>query len=285
VPVAARHPAPPARRLLARVAHLVVPASCAACGSALAPARPPFGLCLPCRGRLVPATAGAACPCCGAPVPEPPPTARPAPRCAACRRRPPAFERLVAPWSYRPPLREVVRALKFGRLAHLGERLARPLGAELRAAGLAGAGPPACQAVVPVALHWRRRLARGYDQAARIAAPLAGELGLSFHPALVRVRGTPPQTGLARSARRANVRGAFRVRRSEAGRVAGRRVLLVDDVTTTGATLDDAARALLAAGAATVVAVAVARTPEGPSGRRTVPRLPIRGPLPSIDSG
>ena len=287
---------PPVRRLVSRfghrVAHWIVPASCAGCGAALSPARPPFGLCARCRGRLVlAAPRDAACPCCGGPIPEPPrrgsirtelepprvppggtaarrrPSpggglSRAVPLCDACRRRPPAFERLIAPWSYRPPLSEVAKALKFGRLPHLGGRLARPLAAALRTERGVGVGPGACEVVVPVALHWRRRLARGYDQAERIARPLARELGLPCRAALVRVRRTPPQTALARDARRANVRGAFRVRRHLVGRVAGRRVLLVDDVATTGATLDAAARALLAAGARAVVAAAVARTPE-----------------------
>ena len=271
-----------AARLAARVAHVIVPACCAGCGGALSPARPPFGLCARCRGRLVlAAPRGAGCPCCGGPVPEPPGRSS-APACDACRRRPPAFERLVAPWSYRPPLSEVAKALKYGRLPHLGDRLARPLAAALRAEEGIASGPGACQLVVPVALHWRRRLARGYDQAERIARPLARELGLPCRAALTRVRPTPPQTALARAARRANVRGAFCVRRSAAARVAGLRVLVVDDVATTGATLDAAARALLAAGARTVVAAAVARTPDGrpqdarddaPAGRRARPRF------------
>jgi ComF family protein len=137
----------------------------------------------------------------------------------------------------------------------VGGRLAAPLAAELAAA------PAGWDLVVPVPLHWRRRLARGYNQAAAIARPLACRLGLPAAEALARCRPTPPQTALPRPARRHNPRGAFAVPARHRRRLAGRRVLLVDDVVTTGATLDAAARALLAAGAAEVHAVAVARTP------------------------
>ncbi len=113
--------------------------------------------------------------------------------------------------------------------------------------------------MVPVPLHWRRQMARGYNQAERIARPLAKRLGRPLITALRRTRATPPQALLERPHRRANLRGAFRGRRSSA--IRGRRVLLVDDVATTGATLHHASAALRRAGAASVMALAVARTP------------------------
>jgi ComF family protein len=102
--------------------------------------------------------------------------------------------------------------------------------------------------VVPVPLHERRLARRGFNQAALLAAPVARDLRARFAPlALVRSLDTPPQAVLARSSRLRNVEGAFRVRDSRG--VAGACVLLVDDVRTTGATLDACARALFEAGA------------------------------------
>jgi len=119
---------------------------------------------------------------------------------------------------------------------------------------------------VPVPLHPRRLRARGFSQAqalaaaARRAAPSpAGALPPVDATVLARVRATDEQAGLSRAARARNVHGAFAVSSRAAGRVAGRRVLLVDDVVTTGATAAACARALLGAGAARVEVLALAR--------------------------
>src|SRR5204863_6890690 len=112
--------------------------------------------------------------------------------------------------------------------------------------------------VVPVPLHWRRRWARGYNQAAAVGRELALGLGAKFAPELLRrVRHTPQQAQPSASARRENVRGAFRA--ASGARVAGRTVLLVDDVMTTGSTAGEAARTLREAGAKRVVAAILAR--------------------------
>jgi ComF family protein len=190
--------------------------------------------------------------------------------CGRCRSSPPAFERLHAGWRYEPPLDAVIARLKFGRLDYLGSHLGRALARRLedRLVAPPGGQPtgrsgvrPGCELVVPVPLHWRRRLARGYDQAAAIARPLARELDLPFAAVLVRRRPTPPQTALGRADRLSNLDGAFAVRLRGRERIRGRRLLLVDDVATTGATLDAAAAALRRAGAAAVVALVAARTP------------------------
>ena len=147
----------------------------------------------------------------------------------------------------------MIQGLKFGRLDYLGRHLAEAI-AEILGEELEG-----FDAVVPVPLHWRRRLARGYNQAERIARPLAGLLGLPPLSALSRRRATPPQSRLGREERLGNLRRAFRVPRPE--KISGLHLLLVDDVATTGATLDAAAATLKNAGAAAVTALAAGRTP------------------------
>ncbi|MFL6259393.1 MAG: ComF family protein [Thermoanaerobaculia bacterium] len=240
-------------RLLDRLVHALLPAACLGCGRQLPAAGASLSLCAPCRAALAPLPRQA-CAVCLRPL-----AAHALPegyRCGACRQTPPAFDRLAALWSYRPPLDAVVRGLKFGRLDYLGRHLALAM-ADGLGPGLAG-----CDRVVPVPLHWRRRLARGYNQAERIARPLAGRLGLPCVQALARRRATPPQSLLGREERLANLRKAFRVPRPE--RVRGLHILLVDDVATTGATLDAAAAALKKAGAAAITALVAGRTPLEP---------------------
>lgn len=228
----------------------IYPPLCLGCGREERPGPLTLGLCLPCRGRLKrltdPLCAGCGRPLAAAALPE-------RYLCGACRRRPPAFDRLRAVWAYQPPAEQVIRALKFGRLDFLGSHLAdeiwHRLGGELRQT----------EVVVPVPLHWRRQMSRGYNQAERIARPLARRIGRPLVPALRRVRPTPPQARLERPQRRSNLRRAFRVRRGAA--IRGRAILLVDDVATTGATLDQAAAALRRGGASSVLALAAARTP------------------------
>jgi ComF family protein len=113
-------------------------------------------------------------------------------------------------------------------------------------------------AVVPVPLHWLRRWRRGYNQSESIARSIANHLHIPCHSSwLRRLRNTPDQTLQTPTGRRENVRGAFRARRR--ARARGQAILLVDDVMTTGATANEAARALRAAGAARVVVAALAR--------------------------
>lgn len=239
-----------------RLLHALLPAPCLACGTPLPAAgfaaAPTLGLCLACRARLRPLPAGG-CAICGRPFPSASAAGLPPGwPCQACRDEPPSFERLLAVWSYEEPLTAVVRALKFRRLdylgRHLGEVLAGRFAAELGRIDL----------VVPVPLHWRRRFLRGYNQAERIALPLALRLGRPLVPLLRRTRATPPQSLLGKAARVANLRRAFRV--PDPARLRGRHLLLVDDVATTGATLEAAAAVLRDAGAAAVTAVTAGRT-------------------------
>lgn len=237
--------------LLDRTLHHLLPAPCLGCGTPL-PARPArFSLCAGCRRHLPGRRPGAACAGCGRDLP-------PGPRrqhCGRCLASPPPWAGLGIPWHYLPPADAVLRGFKYRRLGYLDHHLAGLL-AERCAALLepevaAGAG------VVAVPLHWRRRLLRGYDQAERLGRALAARLGAPLHPCLRRVRATAPQTSLPRPRRRGNLHGAFRCHRRPP-----ERAILVDDVTTTGATLEAAARCLRAAGCRRVTALAVARTPE-----------------------
>lgn len=140
--------------------------------------------------------------------------------------------------------------------------LAFPLGELARRAARQVARVDRPDVVVPVPLHPRRLAERGYNQAGLLAAPVAAELGVPLVPAaLARLRNTPQQARLDRAGRRRNMAGAFVV--ASAGCLAGRRVLVVDDVATSGATLDACRAALLDSGAEAVDALVVARAEAG----------------------
>jgi ComF family protein len=184
-------------------------------------------------------------------------------RCAACRRRPPAWDRLLVGWLYEPPLREVVVGLKFGRLEYLGAAIGRELAARF------GSELAACEAVVPMPLHWWRAWRRGYNQAELLARAVADAVERPLVRRLRRRRPTRPQTGLDRATRQRNLAGAFCWRGAPA--TAHGHWLLVDDVLTTGATLESAARALRAAGASRITALLAAATPHPSAAeRRTI---------------
>jgi ComF family protein len=115
-------------------------------------------------------------------------------------------------------------------------------------------------ALLPVPLHWRRLWARRFNQSAALAGTISDIGGVPvLHGALKRVRATPQQVGLSKTERADNVQGAFRVPADEKAHVAGRRLVLIDDVLTSGATVDTCARALLRAGAAHVDVLVFAR--------------------------
>ena len=157
-----------------------LPSPCLGCKEVVWEPRGSLGLCLRCRGALV-RWPQSGCAICGkllgaAHMPA-------GYRCGDCRRRRPPADRVVSTWCYQPPLDKVVAGLKFRRLEYLGDHLGRRLG-ELFRRQVGG-----CDLVVPVPLHWRRRLSRGYNQAAVIARPLARTLGLPVASVLRRRRG------------------------------------------------------------------------------------------------
>jgi ComF family protein len=226
------------------VAVLLAPA-CAACGAPLdAPTRGP--VCGACWRGIVPFSPPL-CLECGEPLPSWRRLSLDSCTCARCRRAPSSIACAGAIGDYEGRLRSIVHALKYGQRRSVAAGLAARM-REGCPAVLDGA-----DAVVPVPLHWRRRRRRGFNQ----AADLAGHLGPPVLDVLKRVRATPTQTGLRAGARRANVRGAFRLRRQRC--VRGLRLVLVDDVSTTGATLEACAIVLREAGAADVRAVTAAR--------------------------
>jgi len=132
-----------------------------------------------------------------------------------------------------------------------------------------------CIAAVP--LHWRRRWGRGFNQSELLARRLAGLSGVPFASLLKRVRATPAQAGLSSARRRRNLAGAFACRR-QAASLQGQRILLIDDVMTTGSTLAACARVLKRAGAARVGVLTVARADrrfDVPAGRQPIADQPI----------
>lgn len=229
------------RRLLTRL-----PASCLLCE---APADA-WGLCEPCL-RDLPWNRDC-CQRCALPLPEG------LMRCASCLTVPPLQERTLAPLRYEFPANHLISRLKYaGRLIH-----APVLGELLTAA--AGEHPgPLPDLLLPVPLHHRRLAARGYNQAMEIARPVARFTGLPIDTHLLqRTRATRAQMTLDRDARADNPAGAFAIDPRRLHAIgSGKRVALIDDVMTTGATLDEMARTLLAAGIAGVEYWVVARTP------------------------
>jgi ComF family protein len=234
-----------ARVFVDPVLALVFPTRCAACGDPMD--HPRSGpLCEPCWGSLP--RHGSLCGC-GVPLLLPL-----AAVCGRCRRGLSPFARGASLGPYDGSLRVVIHELKYRGRRRAAAQLAHRLDREPRVRDvLQGA-----DVLVPVPLHPRRRRERGFNQAELLAAELGrrGAIAVSSGT-LVRRTDTASQAGLTAARRRANVKGAFAVRHRS--RVAGRVIVLVDDVYTTGATARACARALRAAGAAEVRLVTVAR--------------------------
>lgn len=235
----------PVATLFARLVDALLPPRCALCG--LASGR--RAVCAGCSADLP----WLAWPCvrCGLPL-EPGQS-----RCAPgdCELPPGSpVTRLRAPLAYDFPVDRLVLRAKFGRSLPVCQALGELLVAGLGPPAAAGGPPPV---VVPIPLHWQRQRTRGFNQAGEIARVVARATGWPLRPdVLRRPRPTREQSGLTAQARRRNLRRAFSV----AGVVEGRAILLVDDVITTGATVEGAAAALAAAGAGAIEAWAVART-------------------------
>ncbi|MEO5733202.1 MAG: ComF family protein [Rubrivivax sp.] len=181
--------------------------------------------------------------------------------CGACLADPPPFERTVCAVDYGFPWNHVITAFKFQGRVELAAALAQRLMTALRRAQ-AGDDPLLLpERIVPVPLSDQRLRERGYNQAWELARPVSSALGIEADGRLLqRPLETAHQAELNRAARRLNLRGAFMVDPQRRSWLAGRRVALVDDVMTTGATAREAATVLLRAGAAAVQVWALART-------------------------
>ena len=180
-------------------------------------------------------------------------------RCASCAARTPAFDRARAACLYDDHARDLILKLKHADRTDLAGLFAHWL------ARAAADIIPEQDAIVPTPLHPLRLLARRYNQAAEIARPLARLTGLRyFADPVIRTRRTASQGGKSGDARRRNVAGVFAVPKAWRGRIAGKRLLLIDDVLTTGATVEGCARALKAAGAARVDVAVIARVKLAP---------------------
>jgi len=195
-----------------------------------------------------------ACAACGTPLPAP------APRCGRCLRAAPPWDGAACAFGYECPVDHLLRQLKYaGKLD-----IARGLG-EAAAVVLRRQPHARLDAVVPVPLHWRRGWRRGFNQALELARPLSRALRLPLRPGLLhRPRATREQASLSARARFANLRHAFRV----GGDVDGARLIVFDDVVTTGATAGAAVRALRDAGAREVLVWGCARAVTGPPAQR-----------------
>jgi ComF family protein len=226
-----------ARGVRRLVLDLIFPARCIGCGEGSSL------LCAACRLAL-PEAANPRCMRCWRPQAA-------SNTCSSCRAEPPAFDGLRAAFVHTGVARELVRGLKYRGMTALAEPMGSLLAGAMREHRLV------VDLVVPVPLSGLRRRTRGYNQAEELARALGRAAGLPVWPkALERTRHTAPQAGSGAEERLRNVAGAFRVRDDE---VNGRRVLIVDDVTTTGATLSACSDALKGAGAQAVWALAFTR--------------------------
>jgi ComF family protein len=217
----------------------IAPCTCLLCGADAA-VRP---LCPGCLADL-PWHNQPQCPQCATPTPD-------GQTCGACLKHTPAFDRTVAALAYTFPLDRLIPRLKYnGRLAvapALGECLARVVESH-----------PRPDRLIAMPLHAKRIRERGFNHATEIAREVAKQLGFLLDTtSCQRIRDTPPQMGLKHDARRRNVRGAFSCK----GEIEGQHIALVDDVMTTGTSLDELAATLKRAGAREVTCWVVARTP------------------------
>ena len=181
-------------------------------------------------------------------------------RCAMCRGGLTGFDAAFSYGEYEGPLRKLIHEFKYGGItplaSELGPLLSQALPREQR-----------FDAIVPMPLHWRKRLERGFNQSELLARFLSRRTGIPVLNALKRRKPTAPQAGLTRAQRRTNVAGAFEA--SRRNRIDGRHVLLIDDVLTTGATASACAAVLKRAGARRVTVLTLARADR----RRSFPRV------------
>jgi ComF family protein len=229
---------------------LLFPPRCVYCESELSDGQTDLPLCQPCLTALGPAS-WRGCQRCGAQLPS---GATAAERCPQCRNNQLHFDAVIALGGYHAGLRDAVLRMKRPQHDPLSSAMGRLL-ARQRHHSLAAVR---ADLIVPIPMFWQRRISRGKNGPETLAACLGRSLRLPVHRGVLRrCRNTRPQAGLVPTRRFENVKGAFRVGRARP--IHDARVLLVDDVLTTGATCSEAARTLKKAGAAMVAVAVVAR--------------------------
>lgn len=208
--------------------------------------------CLLCQGS---SQDGLLCTDCAADLPAPPTATCPqcaeqtthGERCGACLKETPHFDRTLAVFRYDFPIDRIIHALKYGHQLAVADWLGQQIAAQIEGE---------VSMIVPLPLHPERLRERGFNQSLEIARTVADRLGLTIdHSSVFRNRATPRQADLPLKERRKNVRGAFECNSD----MTGKHVLLIDDVMTTGATLNECARVLKLHGAAQVCVAVAAR--------------------------
>lgn len=239
----------PVKQLFTALLDVILPPVCHICRSFI-PNAGKLHICPTCRERL-PLVLSPLCPVCGIPFIG----TGSDHRCGACLTQPPHFDAAGARFLYEGPISDMIHAFKYNQRTHLRYPLAL-----LAMEGMSEI--MTCHAphlIVPVPLHISRLRQRGFNQAVLLGKVLSQQLSLPLLPdTLVRTRQTEPQIKLSAAERRLNVKGAFTVKRPV--NVVGKRVLLLDDVMTTGSTMDECAKELKKAGAVVVIAATIART-------------------------
>lgn len=238
----------PVKQLLTALLDVIIPPLCHICRSYI-PNAGELHICPACRLRLPPVSSPL-CPLCGIPFIG----AGSDHRCGVCLSSHPHFDGAFAPFLYEGPIRDLIHSFKYDRHTHLRHPLAL-----LALEGANSFMEHHPQLIIPVPLHVSRLRQRGFNQATLIGKTMSKMLALPMLPdAIVRTRPTEPQINLSAAERRVNVQGAFAVKKSDW--IAGKRVLLLDDVMTTGSTMDECSKVLKKAGATAVFAGTVART-------------------------
>lgn len=239
------------RSTLSRLSTVLLAARCRLCNELLTSLLP-MPVCEACLGRVRPLELLAWCRRCQKPLSLAARETSPDSLCGPCRAGETRVDLLRSFGAYDAELRELVVLLKY----HGVRALARPMGGWLALAMEHYPELKAAEVIVPVPLHWRQRRARGFNQALLLARALGRWTGLPVQGRwLRRVKNTRSQTGLTVRQREENVRGAFQVRK----KLDKRRILLIDDVCTTGATLNASGGALKRAGAEAVYGLTLAR--------------------------
>jgi ComF family protein len=224
--------------ICSRITHSLLPQDCLLCGNHCGRET----VCLGCRHDL-PYHASASCPVCAMPSPQ-------AEICGACLKRPPHFDATLPVFEYAFPVDALMQSLKYG-----GRLIVADLAGEFLAQRVANRLPPDLLIAMP--MHHQRLKERGFNQAAEIARTVSRKTGIFLAQDLVvRIKATEPQAGLPLAKRKRNMRNVFACTRN----LSGKRVAIVDDVMTSGASLDELAKTLKKSGATWVECWIVART-------------------------